>query len=104
MRMWVPNLFISELFAVNADASRAVAISCVTSLHHKVSDDTMEAVTLVVPLWALLTRAQCPEILASFWHISKELENYTALLEALLTFITNRDIKEGLRVLRLELG
>ena len=103
MRVWVPDLFVSELLTIDAQASRAVAVSCVTTLHHEVSDDAMEAVALVVHCWALFTRAQGSEVLTSLGHISEKLKDNSTGLEAFFTFVANRDIKECLWVLWFEL-
>lgn len=78
MRVGVPDLLVGELLTVDAQASRTVAISGVASLHHEVSDDAMEAVALVVHLWALFTRAQGSEVLTSDGHISEELKDNSA--------------------------
>lgn len=64
----------------------------------------MEAVALVVELWALLSRAKGAEVLSCLRHIVVEdFEDDTRLLVAFLALLTDGDIEVGLLVLRIEL-
>ena len=100
-----PNLLISKLLAVNALATGSVSSCRITALHHEAIDDAMEAVVLVVELRSLLACAECAEVLSRLRHLLvKDLKDYTARLESILSLFANSDIKEGLDVLRAEGG
>ena len=65
----------------------------------------MEAVALVVQIAALLTRAESSKVLSSLGHlVGEQFENYAATLEPFFALLANRDIKECLRVLGVEVG
>ena len=102
MRMRVPNLLVVKPITVDAHPSRAISHRSVASLHHEACNDTMEAVALVVKLFALFARAQSPEVLTGLGHVSEELEDNAARLVALFPLSANRDIKVGLRVFGVE--
>ena len=105
MGMRQPNLLISKLLAVNALATGSVSSCRITALHHEAIDDAMEAVVLVVELRSLLACAERAEVLGRLRHLLvKDLKDYTARLESILSLFANSDIKEGLDVLRAEGG
>ena len=104
MRMRIPDLFILKLIAIDANAARAVASCGITTLHHEVADNAMEAVVLVAKLRAFLACTESTEILSSLRHILiKDFEDDTTFLVAIFALLANRDVEVGLYIVRLEL-
>jgi hypothetical protein len=103
VRMWVPDLLIGELFSINADSSSSIACSRVTTLHHEVRYNPVEAVAFVGVLRAFFTRAESSEILTSFWHVfTKDFKDDSSLLKAFLALVTNSDFEICLNIRKLK--
>ena len=99
----VPNLLVLELLSINTLATCAVSSSRITSLHHEVRDDSVEAVALVVELLSLFSCAKGSKILGSLWHVLIEnLEYNSTGLIAIFAFFSDRDIKVRLHIFLLE--
>ena len=104
VRVRVPNLLVVEPIAVDAHATSAISSRGVTSLHHEVINDPVEAVALVVILLSLLSCAECAEVLCRLGHsLVEKLKDNSALLVALFSFLTDCDVEEGLLVILVEL-
>ena len=98
-----PNLLVLELLSINTLATCAVSSSRITSLHHEVRDDSVEAVALVVELFSLFSCAECSKILCSLWHVLIENLKYNSTgLIAIFAFFSDRDIKVRLHIFLLE--
>ena len=104
VRVRVPNLLVVEPITVDAHATSAISSRGVTSLHHEVINDPVEAVALVVILLSLLSCAECAEVLCRLGHsLVEKLKDNSALLVALFSFLTDCDVEVGLLVILVEL-
>ena len=104
MRVRVPNLLVVESISVNAHTTCAVSSRGVSSLHHEVVNDPVEAIALVVVLLSLFTCAERAEVLCCLGHgLVEKLEHNSTLLVALLSFLTNCDVEVGLLIFPVKL-
>ena len=98
-----PDLLVIEFFSIDALTTGTVAGSSISSLHHELSNDSMEAISLVMEVFTLFTSAERSEVLGRLRHIfTKELEDNSASLVTLLTFFADGYVEVSLHVLRLE--
>ena len=103
MSMWIPNLLVGKLFAVNRHTSSTVSSSSVTSLHHKAFNDSMEFVAFVVlSLAFVFSCAKTSKVFACLWYIFEKFEHNSWLFIHFFSFITNSNVKKDLRVLWIE--
>ena len=101
--MGIPDLLVLELVTVDGETASTIADCGVTTLHHEVRDNTVEAIAFVAKRDATISNTKCAEILGRLWHIfTEDLKDNTTLLETILTFVSDRDVEVRLHIARLE--
>ncbi len=79
LRVIVLKVLISELGTVDGATTGTVLLGVVTSLAHKVWNDSVEGAASVAQIITLLTSAQSSKVLCSPWHVrGKELKGDSA--------------------------
>jgi len=85
--------------SINTLAASAVARCCVSTLHHKILDNSVEFVSFVVEIASFLSCTMNTEVFSCLGNnLVKKFHDNTTLLVSLLTFFTDFNIEKNLLI------
>ena len=102
MRVGEPNLLVLELLSVDGLSASSVLVGDVSSLSHEALDHSVENVVLVAEVSALLSCADCTEVLGSLGNLlGKQFEDDSTFF-FFFAFVPDFDVEESLGVVLFE--